>query len=163
MNPRAEATQEAERVLAEHWDDTIPVDPARIAQALGVRVVDAFLDPDVSGAIERRGGKEPSIYLNVSDPANRKRFTCAHEIGHFIKRSDETGEFEYIDYRDSLASTGQVAEERYANSFAAALLMPERHVRRFHDQGRDATEMARRFGVSKDAMVNRLKNLGLYR
>lgn len=158
-----EASEAAERVLAEHWDGTIPVDPARIARALGIRVVDAYLDPDVAGAIRKERGNQASIYLNVHDAPARKRFTCAHEIAHFVTHAHEPADFEYIDYRDSLASTGQVADERFANAFAAALLMPEKHVRRLRDEGLDEAEMARRLGVSREAIVNRLKNLGLYR
>ena len=162
MHERQEGSEAAERILAEHWDGTIPVDPARIAQSMGIRVVDAYLDADVDGAIRKNKGKAASIYLNTENAPTRKRFTCAHEIAHFVKHA-EAGEFEFIDYRDSLASTGKVSDERYANAFAAALLMPAKHVRRLHDEGLDERSMARRLGVSEQAMVNRLKNLGLYR
>ena len=53
-------------------------------------------------------------------------------------------------------------EERFANAFAAALLMPE-EVRRLHGMGMHEKDMAGAFGVSEAAMVNRLKNLNLYR
>ena len=53
--------------------------------------------------------------------------------------------------------------ERFANAFAAALLMPEQAVNKFHQDGVHERAMARQFGVSEAAMVNRLKNLGLYR
>jgi Zn-dependent peptidase ImmA (M78 family) len=163
MNERHEATEAAERVLADHWDGTIPVDPARIARSMGIKVIDAYLDADVDGAIRRDGkGKAARIYLNTENALTRKRFTCAHEIAHFVKHSQE-GEFEFIDYRDSLASTGEIPDERYANAFAAALLMPARHVRRLRDEGLDDWTMAQRLGVSQPAMVNRLKNLDLYR
>jgi Zn-dependent peptidase ImmA (M78 family) len=163
MNERYEATAAAERVLADYWDGTIPVDPARIAQSMGLRVIDAYMDADVDGAIRGDGkGKPATIYLNAHNAATRKRFTCAHEIAHYVKHAEE-GEFEFIDYRDILASTGQIPDERYANAFAAALLMPEKHIRRLHADGLDEYIMARRLGVSEAAMVNRLKNLGLYR
>jgi len=117
----------------------------------------------VDGAIRREGkGKAASIYLNTENAPTRKRFTCAHEIAHFVKHSEE-GEFEFIDYRDALASTGRIPDERFANAFAAALLMPTKHVRRLHNEGLDDWTMAKRLGVSQAAMVNRLKNLGLYR
>jgi Zn-dependent peptidase ImmA (M78 family) len=163
MHEWQEATEAAEGVLAEYWDGTIPVDPARIARSMGLRVIDAYLDADVDGAIRGEGrGKPASIYLNSTIATTRKRFTCAHEIAHYVKHVQE-GEFEFIDYRDSLASTGRVAEERYANAFAAALLMPTRHVRRLHAERLDEFDMARHLGVSQAAMVNRLKNLDLYR
>lgn len=128
---------------------------------MGIEVSDAYLDPDVAGAIEKRQGRAAHIYLSTSDHPNRKRFTCAHEIGHFVKRGDE--DFDYIDYRDGTASMGIDDGELFANSFAASLLMPEREVRRLHGLGLHERDMARTFGVSEAAMVNRLKNLNLYR
>jgi Zn-dependent peptidase ImmA (M78 family) len=156
------ATEAAERILDEHWDGTVPVDPARIAHAMGIRVIDAVLDPDVDGAIRKDKDDDAVIYLNYGTAPNRKRFTCAHEIGHFVHHA-ESGDFEFIDYRGFLSSTGRLPEERYANAFAASLLMPEKHVRRLRAEGFDASLMAQRLGVSEEAMVNRLKSLGLYR
>lgn len=159
----SEASRAAEEVCVEHWGDEIPVDPARVADSLGIKVVEAYLDADVSGAIQREAGEQAVIFVSAADHPNRQRFTCAHEIGHFIKRSGEAEVFGYIDYRDEAASMGVDAEERYANAFAAALLMPEREVERLHELGLDEDELAKRFGVSQAAIVNRLKNLLLYR
>lgn len=161
-NPRIEGTEAAERIFENYCDDSIPVDPARVAHALGIEVLHAELDPDVAGAI-RGVGDQATIYLSESDHPNRKRFTCAHEIGHFVWHRQNPNAFQYIDYRDGASSIGVDDDERYANAFAAALLMPEKHVRRLRSQGLDGTAMARTFGVSQAAMVNRLKNLGLYR
>jgi Zn-dependent peptidase ImmA (M78 family) len=161
MDLKTEATQKAEEVLGEFWGDSIPVDPAQIAGRMGIEVSNASLDPDVAGAIEKRAGQPAAIYLSAGDHPNRKRFTCAHEIGHFVRHEGE--DFEYVDYRDGTASMGVDEEERFANAFAAALLMPEREVRRCHGSGMHERDMAAEFGVSEAAMVNRLKNLNLYR
>jgi Zn-dependent peptidase ImmA (M78 family) len=154
------ATQEAEAVLGKYWGDSVPVDPARVARKMGIRVEDAYLDADVAGAIQKRGDGDVRIYLNAEDHPNRQRFTCAHEIGHYVNHDD--GDFEYIDYRDETASLGREPDERYANAFAAALLMPEKEVRRLDALGTGSREMASIFGVSEAALVNRLKNLDLY-
>jgi Zn-dependent peptidase ImmA (M78 family) len=161
MNVKADATSAAERILEQYWGDSIPVDPARIARKMGIEVANAYLHPDIAGAIEKRQDRGVHIFLNAEEHPNRQRFTCAHEIGHYVDKGDE--EFEFVDYRDMTASLGADEEERYANSFAAALLMPEKEVRRLHRLGMPDREMAREFGVSEAAMVNRLKNLGLYR
>lgn len=160
MNVKVDATAAAEQTLREFWGDSIPVDPARVAQKMGIEVLDAYLDADVAGAIEKRPGQSVKIFLNAEDHPNRQRFTCAHEIGHYVQRDDE--EFEFVDYRDMTASLGVEEDERYANAFAAALLMPEKEVRRLHSLGMSPKEMAGTFGVSEAALVNRLKNLGLY-
>ena len=164
MNPGSEGSAAAERIFNDFCNDSIPVDPARVARALGIQVVDAYLDPDVAGAIRRDDDGNTTIYLSTEDHPNRKRFTCAHEIGHFVKHSeDDDDDFEYIDYRAGAASMGFDTDERYANAFAASLLMPQKHVRRLRSLGYNDAQLAKAFGVSKAAMVNRLKNLGLYR
>ncbi len=74
----------------------------------------------------KRRGEDPEIYVHASDSLNRQRFTCAHELGHYVKRSamgDE--EWEYVEHRALLASQGTDPEEVYANKFAAGLLMSE--------------------------------------
>jgi Zn-dependent peptidase ImmA (M78 family) len=83
-------------------------------------------------------------------------------LGHYILRASEpTPRYEYVDYRDKKSSTGTVEEERYANSFAASLLMPEDAVRAIHGPGIPAFRLAGQFGVSPESMQHRLDNLGL--
>lgn len=126
------------------------------------RVLDVSLKRDVSGALVKKNGEDPSILLNADDSRNRKRFTCAHELGHYIRRAAEPEQpYEYVDYRDQRSSTGTDEEERYANSFAASLLMPETAVRALHAQGMATIRMAQIFGVSPEAMQYRLDNLNL--
>jgi len=161
MAVRQDAHVAAETILEEAWDGTLPIDPVRIARKLGVDVITAPLTPDVAGAIVKERGQDPSIVLNAKDSPNRQRFTCAHEIGHFVLRDALGEDYEYVDYRDIFSSTGERDDERFANAFAACLLMPEHHVRRFHDEGLSELQMALRFDVSRDAMGFRLKNLGL--
>lgn len=151
----------AGELLEECWDGRLPVNPIRIAKSLGIKVFNASLDEEVSGALKKKEGADPSILLNVKDSRNRKRFTCAHEIGHFIRRSEEPEKYEYVDYRDPRSSTGTIEEERFANSFAANLLMPKAAVEAFHADGMPDFRMALQFGVSREAMRNRLDNLGL--
>jgi Zn-dependent peptidase ImmA (M78 family) len=154
-------TQDAKRVLAEVWGDGLPVDPVRIARSLGIKVLTARLDPDVSGALVKELQQDPVILLNAGDSSNRQRFTCAHEIGHFVKRSDTPEEYEYIDRRDALSAMGRDSDEIYANQFAASLLMPAEAVRRLTHAGLSDLQLALRFDVSLEAMQYRLRNLGL--
>ena len=156
-----DAEEAAERVRKEFWGDDVPVDPAQVAEALGLEVLAAQLGPELAGALVKEAGKDPRIFLNGADNPNRKRFTCAHEIGHFVKRSDAESDYEYFDFRDSFSSAGTDAEERYANAFAAALLMPKSRILEMKKEGLKDIEMASRLGVSREAMVYRLKNLNL--
>jgi Zn-dependent peptidase ImmA (M78 family) len=161
MTVRQDADRAAQAILADTWNDSLPVDPVRIARLLGMDVITASLAPDVAGALVKERGQDPSIVLNAKDSSNRQRFTCAHEVGHFVRRKESGDDYEYIDYRDIFSSTGEREEERFANSFAACLLMPEEHVRRFHRKGLSDIQMALRFDVSRDAMSFRIANLNL--
>ena len=103
-------------------------------------------------------------------PANRQRFSIAHEIGHFVLHEGDT----YIDngyrvqFRDLESGSGTKGEEMDANAFAAALLMPAEWVKdAFYQQPFDLTEdgvlrmLAQKFQVSTQAMSYRLMRLRL--
>lgn len=141
----------------------LPIDPIRIADALGIDVYRARMEPGVSGTLSKVAGEDPAIYLNRLDSPNRQRFTCAHELGHYVKRTahGDLASYDFVDRRDQLASTGLDPEEIYANQFAAALLMPEALVKQEHGKGIGPVRLALRFGVSDDAMGYRLKTLNL--
>lgn len=154
--------KEADGLLEVLWPDrdTVPVDPVSIARALDIDVYEVSLsEPDVSGMLVKRPTERPQIYINATQHTHRKRFTCAHEIGHYVKRNIEGSDaFEYIDRRNHLSRTGVDADERWANQFAAALLMPAGYVRRYlpvHGHAGLAAELA----VSMEAMGNRISNL----
>lgn len=158
---KTEAERDAARLLRAAWGGGIPVEPVTIAHALGLQVLEAQLDPNTLGALVKEPGKDPTILLNQNDGQNRRRFTCAHELGHYVRRSEESDEYARIDLRNSVSTTGEDQEEIYANEFAACLLMPEDEVRTLSELGMDDLEMALRFKVSRQAMQFRLKNLGL--
>lgn len=132
-----------------HLGDTFPVDPVQIARRLGVDVHRAVLSQEISGALVKKLGQDPTILLNASDHTNRQRFTCAHELGHFVTRELEPDVYEYVDLRDTMYSaSGRDPDEVFANRFAAHLLMPEDEVRRLATEGLSVTLMARHFQVS---------------
>lgn len=159
MDVKAEATEAAMRSLLDHWAGDIPVEPAWIARVMGIEVVHENLDADVSGFIEKRQGRA-RIHLNRSDNELRRRFTLAHEIGHFVR--NHSLDFEYVDHRDGMASQGVDEGEVFANAFAASLLMPQTAVQELIEAHAGEKQIARELGVSVAAMVNRLKGLGWY-
>ena len=164
LNPQ----RDAEEILRTVWqrdqlEIRLPVDPFAIAPSLGIGVYVSDLDSSVSGMLVKRPGYDPEIHVQQSDSRNRQRFTCAHELGHYVKRSAEGNDgkrWQYVDHRDDLASKGKDPEEIYANQFAANLLMPADLVR-ISSQRRSVAALAYEFGVSGDAMNFRLDNLGL--
>lgn len=156
---------EANDVLEKLWGNQgFPVDPVSIAQKMGLRVLDTELPPSVSGALIKEAGSDPTIALHHADHSNRKRFTCAHELGHYVSRirSNKGGEtYEYIDLRGPDASSGLDPEEVFANNFAANLLMPEDIVRERHKSDKSTFSLALFFGVSNESMNIRLQKLRL--
>lgn len=158
---KKEAARDAARLLRETWGRPIPVDPAHIARAAGLRVIEASLDGETLGALVKQPGEDPIIMLNEDDSPNRKRFTCAHEIGHYVRRSGQDEAYTRIDLRGPHSSKGDDPEEVYANEFAACLLMPEDEIRRLHKEKLSELEMSIRFGVSREAVHFRLENLKL--
>lgn len=154
----------ADALLENVWGDrSFPVDPVWIANELGLDVVEIVMENNVSGALLKEPEQDPVIILNKNDSNVRKRFTCAHELGHYVKRTDngQPLEYQFVDYRDKLASQGTDADERFANNFAACLLMPQKEVSRLHSKGYSSVMMASYFGVSDDAIRFRLMNLNL--
>lgn len=139
----------------------IPVDS--IAEdLLGLRVVERE-NLDCSGMLIpwRR-----EIWLNAAEAresAGRRRFTVAHEIGHWICHCVEgpTGDEIHCRSRDVDADAPPNPREREANVFAAELLMPEAEVFAGHRDGLAPAEMAERFGVSELALRWRLYNFHL--
>jgi Zn-dependent peptidase ImmA (M78 family) len=163
----ARAILRAAWAAAEGGDPRLPVDPFVIAQELGLKAYSANLDQGVSGMLVKRAGEDAEIYVHAADSSNRQRFTCAHELGHYVKRSAAgDSAWEYVERRDLLTSQGTDPDEIYANQFAAALLMPREAVEtRFraleNPSVTGAAALAVEFGVSVDAMQYRIKNLGL--
>jgi Zn-dependent peptidase ImmA (M78 family) len=165
QNPEIAAKELLTAVWAPSWEDMpYPIDPTKVAEQLGVKVYKADLNQTVSGMLLKQPARDPEIFLNGSDSPNRQRFSCAHELGHYVKRTSIDGSaeaMEYIDFRNPLSTQGLDPEEVWANQFAAALLMPSDLVKRVHKEFHNPAALAAEFGVSTDAMNFRLQNLGL--
>ena len=151
--------EEAERVLTAFWPDRkVPVDPVAIARALGLEVKQGELPSEISGALVKRAGADAVILLAQEDHPNRKRFTCAHELGHFVRHAGSAS-IERLDFRGPLAAPGLDKEEVFANQFAANLLMPEAELRAAIQHQQTIWQLSHLFGVSGEAMGYRLEQL----
>ena len=101
--------------LRAHW--RLPSGPIQnltdCVERAGILVVHSSLGgASVSGVTFSPPGLPPLIVLNQEQPADRMRFTLAHELGHLVMHR--------------YPSPNMEAE---ANQFASALLMPERDIR----------------------------------
>ena len=102
-----------------------PINLDKIADSYNLPIYEKPLKRELAGCFIAKNG-ESAIVINESDPVVRKRFTTAHELGHFIsyKLQDKQQSIIY-DERGALATMGTDPEEIFANQFAAELLMPE--------------------------------------
>jgi Zn-dependent peptidase ImmA (M78 family)/DNA-binding XRE family transcriptional regulator len=130
---------------------------------LGVRIYTRKLDPKVSGLFAYDEAVGACILINAGHREDRRTLTGAHELGHFIATRRRPEIYQDEKYENS-------REERYANAFASAFLMPARAVmEKFKELTIGSTHLTRRhiillsqfFGVSRQAMVLRLEELGL--
>jgi hypothetical protein len=138
-----------------------PVDIVALASDLGINVWETgSLPSSVSGKIFKdplNGGRSGfSIVVNSSHSLPRKRFTIAHEIGHFLLHRDRLESGELID--DAMYRSGVTAkEETEANRFAADLLMPFPLIQSLVAAGiRTPEQLAEKLQVSLPAMKIRL-------
>lgn len=107
-----------------------PIQTVGLAMALGVRVFHAQMEDFISGKIQRDaqygGDSGYAIFVNQGHHVNRRRFTTAHEIAHFILHEHLIGDGVTDDalYRSGLSNR----EEAQANRLAADILMPWKHL-----------------------------------
>lgn len=143
----------------------------KLLETLNLKLYGAsFRDSSLSGCIFKDSDTEQfNIYVNSSHSITRKRFTAAHEIGHYISAicnsfskeqllNGEGFEDQSISYRKEGISDSTETE---ANEIAARLLMPKSSVNKLLKQGLGVEEMAKRFYVSQQAMSIRLDRLGI--
>lgn len=162
--------REAEKLLAEHGLKQVPVPIEVVADRLGAVLTYERFAPELSGMLLRGPGQPTVIGVNNRQSHRRQRFTIAHEVGHLCLHKGDVivDNGVRVNYRDERSATATVKEEREANAFGAALLMPadcvEDAVRSLLASGTPksmvAADLARRFEVSEEAMGYRLVNLG---
>jgi Zn-dependent peptidase ImmA (M78 family) len=134
--------------------DEFPVPVEAIAEdllGLYVEEVDLY---GVSGLLYP---SERLIQLNANDVPARRRFTLAHEIGHWVCQVPGGQGAPVMCRAEDVAPGADRALEREANVFAAELLLPEPAVR----AAADDPAAADLFGVSGEAMRWRLYSFGL--
>ena len=146
-----------------------PVSLDDLAKKLGIRVKHEDLEDEVSGFLVAKEGRS-TVVLNKNHHHNRRRFTLAHEIGHFVlhKELDEVfldANLTYFRSKDYPGADSRI--EREANCFAAELLMPKRIIAKLIEKKNmdisdesDFLSLAKAFKVSERALAIRLMKLG---
>lgn len=130
-----------------------PVDLVALAAHLEIRLLSRSDLPTKVAGFLFRGPCWDVIVVNADHGHARRRFTSAHELGHWALDQHGVG-FKGIHRSDSKT-------ERLMNAFAATLLMPEELVRAELQAGTALTALPTRFGVSPIAFRRRLLELDL--
>lgn len=147
--------------LGDFTDDPPEADKlAALAAAIecqfGVDVMVESLGDDGPLGMSLTDPEFPFILINADVMRPRAMFTLAHELGHVL-----AGDGSEIKIDENLR--GDNDEERLANAFAAALLMPQQRIDALiEEHGRDAKCLAMMilsFGVSFESLIYRLHNL----
>ena len=134
-----------------HWG--VPSGPIKnlvqVAERAGVIVgTSIFGGASVSGATFRVSGIPPIVLLNELHPADRMRYTLAHELGHLVMHRFPTPEM-----------------ETEANEFASALLIPANEIRAAFRGRKIRLEVLAalkpEWKVSMQALLMRVSALGL--
>jgi Zn-dependent peptidase ImmA (M78 family) len=125
-DPYAHAAQVAERVVREQGIAAFKVDPIAIAESLGIEVMaKPASSGGVSGMLIRFENQFGIAYATHIDNPGFRRFSIAHELGHYFLPGHVDGVFANVNIHESRA--GFNSTDRYemeADHFAARLLMP---------------------------------------
>ncbi len=148
-------TDEQLKIIRRHQVEP-PVNVVGIALDLGVEVFEDDKLPDHISGLLTHDDDGYFIIVNASHHPNRKRFTVAHEIAHFIRHRHAIGDGiqDNALYRSHLSSR----QETEANRLAADILMPWELISNLVESVPDPTVafLASELKVSKSAMSIRL-------
>lgn len=121
----------------------------RSLEAAGIVVVHSDMAGSaVDGVTFSAPGLPPLIVLNGNQPADRMRFTLAHELGHLVMHRTQP--------------TQQMEEQ--ANEFASFFLMPTQDIRPYYSRRIDLrllAELKPVWRVSMASLLMRARSLGL--
>ena len=162
--------RKAQKLLEQSDALAQPVDLDQVVGHLDLSIEETPLEGEYSGFL---AVKEKTIVVNSRHSPVRRRFTIAHEIGHYqLHKRGRADTSVFIDrtvyFRKDDADGIDYRMEMEANVYAAGLLMPEvlldeyldKHPRLDLDKPADIKTLAEEFEVSRPAMEYRLKNLG---
>ena len=126
-------------------------------------------DSDLAGVFFFNEEKGPCVVVNVDQNTGRDKFSAAHEYGHLL-RDQDLFPSHLTRFDNKELNNGNDVHEIRANAFAAAFLMPEEGVNNFFEEAgmkkgdkvtpEDVIYSQKHFGVSYQAMLYRLQNLG---
>jgi Zn-dependent peptidase ImmA (M78 family)/transcriptional regulator with XRE-family HTH domain len=142
----------------------IPDVMSLLENELKIRLFVVPLPSRISGAYAFHPSVDACILINANHPKTRQNWTAGHELGHFMTDRQSTE----VTEGDILCNS---REERFANLFSGAFLMPASAVRKRYREvceregkfsARSLVYLAETFYVSPPAASLRLEQLSLF-
>ena len=122
---RLSPAEYAKNLLLELNIKDVPVYPRKIAKELGIFVRERKADSGYDGYLISANGTW-GIMINSSIRSRaRKRFTAAHELGHYCINYHNETSYQCFGKDIGTISPSARQDEREANEFAVELLMPD--------------------------------------
>lgn len=154
------------------FEENKGVDLEGLSRELGIAKIieNDNIDDNILGGITRANDGKYYVVVNSKQPITRKRFTIAHELGHFILHRhiidknqtivDRVGESNTTVLLRQVDSNGvgiTNTEEIEANKMAADILMPFDKIKEVITKEKmDVVFLAKYFNVSLTSMAYRL-------
>jgi Zn-dependent peptidase ImmA (M78 family) len=150
----------ARKLLKDAGQNTIPVNLKAICMYLGFQYVEVehFQDSLSALCVEQAGMKYAAV--NKRHSLHRKRFSLAHELGHWVLGHTREYSLEGITIDSppdpSEVNTKNKIEETEANEFAGELLVPHMQLKKNLDRIVDINRLSSLFEVSPEVMTIRI-------
>lgn len=134
---------------------------SRLENDVGLRIFAYPMKGRLAGVFGYTDSMGGCIAINSDQPRERRRWSLAHEYGHFLSTRYD------VDY-DALGNRGRSSAEKFADNFAKHFLMPSSGLNRMTSEIQmrngqltlaDVCTLAERFEVSLQSMVLRLEEL----
>jgi|GEM_PF-741146 len=145
------------------------IDVIKLANEVGIDVYATSGGPEFNAEISYENNGF-SILVNEDHVETRRRFSIAHELGHYVLDRDLLLKHGTLDRSNVYQDTDEKKREQQADTLAAEILMPAAAVKSFvADKGlgkqsrfesETLADMADCFRVSRPMAITRLRKLG---
>jgi len=152
----------AEGILKTHWDQSVPVNLARIAKAMQLGVVLGDTG-EACAILEISAQRKARITIGQQHPIARQRYGVAHGMAHLALHHLRPGMRRAICISPSYHADHSQPQDSEANDFALRLLIPEEVLRYTvaEAHAHSVQELAHLFEVPAILIKQRMADLDL--
>lgn len=150
----------ARKLLKENGQDRSPINLQVIVEHLGFEYVEVDNFPSELSALCVEKGEKLYAAVNCSHHRNRKRFSLAHELGHWVLGHTREFDMEQVTIDNppdpSKMKVKNKDQEAEANEFAGELLVPMKLLKVSFGKTQDIESLAKEYEVSKEVITIRI-------